>query len=167
MSIMFVWLYDVEELVYPTMSYHFTFSSHIFFVSLCSIILFYFFSDRQVLANELNIGYEDMSNQQIIKFNGVRIKNIHHLAHLIDSCKDKYLCFEFEDCYAAVLEREAVAAASSSLLRDYGIPSERSSDLLQPYVDSQEVEGDQPPDQEFGDSPVSNFEVGHDGLLWA
>lgn len=121
----------------------------------------------QVLANELNIGYEDMSNQQIIKFNGVRIKNIHHLAHLIDSCKDKYLCFEFEDCYAAVLEREAVAAASSSLLRDYGIPSERSSDLLQPYVDSQEVEGDQPPDQEFGDSPVSNFEVGHDGLLWA
>lgn len=77
------------------------------------------------------------------------------------------ICFEFEDCYAAVLEREAVAAASSSLLRDYGIPSERSSDLLQPYVDSQEVEDDQPPDQEFGDSPVSNFEVGHDGLLWA
>lgn len=113
MSIMFVWLYDVEELVYPTMSYHFAFSSQIFVVSLCSIILIYFFSDWQVLANELNIGYEDMSNQQashfnfwdwlplahyfmyvslkwyflqIIKFNGVRIKNIHHLAHLID-CK--------------------------------------------------------------------------------
>lgn len=89
------------------------------------------------------------------------------LLFFFSACKNKYLCFEFEDCYAAVLEREAVAAASSSLLRDYGIPSERSSDLLQPYVDSQEVEGDQPPDQEFGDSPVSNFEVGHDGLLWA
>nr|AIA26574.1 serine protease [Cicer arietinum] len=100
----------------------------------------------QVLANELNIGYEDMSNQQA-------------------TCKDRYLCFEFEDSYVAVLEREAVAAASSSLLRDYGIPSERSSDLLQPYVDS--LEGDQPADQEFGDCPVSNFEVGHDGLLLA
>ncbi|KAI5399240.1 protease Do-like 2, chloroplastic isoform X1 [Lathyrus oleraceus] len=121
----------------------------------------------QVLANELNIGYEDMNNQQVIKFNGVRIKNIHHLAHLIDSCKDKYLCFEFEDSYAAVLEREAVIAASSSLLRDYGIQSERSSDLLKPYVDLPEVEGDQTAEQDFGDSPVSNFEVGHDGLFWA
>ncbi|WJX13745.1 Protease Do-like 2, chloroplastic [Trifolium repens] len=120
----------------------------------------------QVLANELNIGYEDMSNMQVIKFNGVRIKNIQHLAHLIDTCKDKYLCFEFEDCYAAVLEREAVIATSSSLLEDYGIQSERSSDLLKPYVDSLEVEGDQQADQEFGDSPVSNIEVGHDGLFW-
>jgi hypothetical protein len=132
---------------------------------------------------------------QVIKFNGVRIKNIQHLAHLIDSklflypsimrsfsfamcfmvvplicsfsaCMDKYLCFEFEDCYAAVLEREAVIATSSSLLEDYGIQSERSSDLLKPYVDSLEVEGDQQADQEFGDSPVSNIEVGHDGLFW-
>ncbi|RDX69039.1 Protease Do-like 2, chloroplastic, partial [Mucuna pruriens] len=100
----------------------------------------------QVLANEVNIGYEDMSNQQA-------------------TCKDKYLRFEFEDSYVSVLEREDVAAASSSILRDYGIPSERSSDLLNPYVDS--LEGDQPADQELGDSPVSNFEIGPDGLLWA
>jgi hypothetical protein len=52
------------------------------------------------------------------------------------------------------------------LLEDYGIQSERSSDLLKPYVDSLEVEGDQQADQEFGDSPVSNIEVGHDGLFW-
>lgn len=131
---------------------------------------------------------------QVVKFNGTRIKNIHHLAHLVDckllpslsivhsfsfktwlrvvplliscsACKDKYLRFEFEDSYVAVLEREAVGAASSSILRDYGIPSERSSDLLKPFVDTLEV--DQPADQEFGDSPVSNFEIGPDGLLWA
>nr|AFK37778.1 unknown [Lotus japonicus] len=119
----------------------------------------------QVLANELNIGYEDMSNQQVVKFNGTRIKNTHHLAHLIDSCKGRYLCFEFEDSYVAVLEREAVAAASSSILTDYGIPSERSSDLLKPYVDS--LESGQPSDQEFGDTPVSNYEIGSEGLLWA
>lgn len=63
------------------------------------------------------------------------------------------------------MEREAVAAASSSMLRDYGIPSERSSDLLKPYVDS--LEGDQQADQEYGDSPISNAEIGYDGLLWA
>ncbi|XP_014513596.1 protease Do-like 2, chloroplastic isoform X1 [Vigna radiata var. radiata] len=119
----------------------------------------------QVLANEVNIGYEDMGNQQVVKFNGTRIKNIHHLAHLVDSCEDRYLRFEFEDSYVAVLEREAVAGASSSILSDYGIPSGRSSDLSKPYVDT--LEGDQPGNQEFGDSPVSNFEIGSDGLLWA
>lgn len=119
----------------------------------------------QVLANEVNIGYEDMGNQQVVKFNGTRIKNIHHLAHLVDSCEDRYLSFEFEDSYVAVLDREAVSDASSSILSDYGIPSGRSSDLSKPYVDT--PEGDQPANQEFGDSPVSNFEIGSDGLLWA
>jgi hypothetical protein len=63
------------------------------------------------------------------------------------------------------LEREAATAASSCILKDYGIPSERSSDLLEPYVD---LWGDnQAIDQDFGESPVSNLEIGVDGLLWA
>ncbi|GAU46915.1 hypothetical protein TSUD_402960 [Trifolium subterraneum] len=103
---------------------------------------------------------------QVIKFNGVQIKNIQHFAHLIDSCKEKYMCFEFEDSYTVVLEREDVIATTITLLDDYGIRSERSPDLREPYVDSLEVEGGQPADQEFGDSPVSNNEVGHDGLFW-
>ncbi|CAL0316187.1 unnamed protein product [Lupinus luteus] len=119
----------------------------------------------QVLANEVNIGYEDMNNLQVLKFNGTRIKNIQHLAHLVDSCKDRYLCFEFEDSYVAVLERKAAATASSCILTDYGIPSERSPDLLKPYVNS--LEGDPSAEKEFGDIPVSNYEIGVDGLFWA
>ncbi|RVX20892.1 Protease Do-like 2, chloroplastic [Vitis vinifera] len=102
---------------------------------------------------------------QVLKFNGTWIKNIHHLAHLIDSCKDKYLVFEFEDNYLAVLEREAAAAASPCILKDYGIPSERSSDLLKPYMDS--LGDNRSINQDFGDIPVSNLEIGSDGLLWA
>ncbi|OMO77851.1 Peptidase S1 [Corchorus capsularis] len=120
----------------------------------------------QVLANEVNIGYEDMGNQQVLRFNGTRIKNIRHLAHLVTICKDKYLAFEFEDSYVAVLEREAAMSASPRILKDYGIPSERSDDLWEPYVvDS--VEDDQAVEQDFGDSPVTNMEIGFDGLLWA
>ncbi|CAL9069315.1 unnamed protein product [Musa banksii] len=119
----------------------------------------------QVLANEVNIGYEDMGNQQVMKFNGTPIKNIRHLAHLVDTCKDKYLIFEFEDNFLAVLEREAAAAASPFVLKDYGIPCERSSDLLEPFIDL--VEDKQILNQDIGDSPVSNFEIGFDGLLWA
>ncbi|TYG39352.1 hypothetical protein ES288_D12G009800v1 [Gossypium darwinii] len=119
----------------------------------------------QVLANEVNIGYEDMSNQQVLKFNGTRIKNIRHLAHLVACCQDKYLVFEFEDNYLAVLEREAAMATSSRILKDYGIPSERSDDLLEPYVES--LGDNQAIEQDFGESPVSNLEIGFDGLLWA
>ncbi|KAG7531122.1 PDZ domain [Arabidopsis suecica] len=119
----------------------------------------------QVLANEVNIGYEDMNNQQVLKFNGIPIRNIHHLAHLIDMCKDKYLVFEFEDNYVAVLEREASNSASLCILKDYGIPSERSADLLEPYVDP--IVDTQALDQGIGDSPVSNLEIGFDGLVWA
>ncbi|KAK4418196.1 Protease Do-like 2, chloroplastic [Sesamum alatum] len=120
----------------------------------------------QVLANEVNIGYEDMSNEQVLKLNGTWIRNIHHLAHLVDSCKDKYLVFEFEDNFLVVLERESALAASESILKGYGIPSERSADLLDPYVDS--VVQNEPIDQrEFGDSPASSSEIIHDGLLWA
>ncbi|KAJ6343608.1 hypothetical protein OIU76_005366 [Salix suchowensis] len=118
----------------------------------------------QVLANEVNFGYEDMSNQQVLKLNGTQIKNIHHLAHLVDSCKNRYLVFEFEDNYLVVLEREAASACSSHILKDYGIPSERSSDLSEPYVDS--LEDNQAVDQDFGNSPVTNLEIGFEGLLW-
>ncbi|XP_024450990.1 protease Do-like 2, chloroplastic isoform X3 [Populus trichocarpa] len=119
----------------------------------------------QVLANEVNFGYEEMSNQQVLKFNGTQIKNIHHLAHLVDSCKNKYLVFEFEDNYLVVLEREAASASSFYILKDYGIPSERSSDLSEPYVDS--LKDNQAAVQDFGNSPISNLEIGFDGLLWA
>lgn len=119
----------------------------------------------QVLANEVNIGYEDISNEQVLKFNGTRIKNIYHLAHLVDCCKDKYLVFELEDNYVAVLQKEAAFAASASILRDYGIPSERSLDLLEPYTDPVE-ENQRVDEHEFGDIPISNSEFGFDGLLW-
>lgn len=68
------------------------------------MILYY----SQVFANEENIGYEeicneqasqthlnlnplilqftDMNSEQVLKLNGSWIRNIHHLAHLVD-CK--------------------------------------------------------------------------------
>ncbi|XP_058210339.1 protease Do-like 2, chloroplastic isoform X2 [Rhododendron vialii] len=119
----------------------------------------------QVLADEVNIGYESMEYMQVLKFNGTRIKNIHHLAHLVDSFKGKYLVFEFEDNYISVLERKASAAALSDILTANSISSERSPDLLEPYVDP--TGNNQAYDhQGYGDSPVSNSELGFDALIW-
>ncbi|KAF0925643.1 hypothetical protein E2562_017218 [Oryza meyeriana var. granulata] len=119
----------------------------------------------QVLAHEVNIGYEHMGNQQVIKLNGTMVKNIHHLAHLVDNCKDKFLTFEFEDDFLVVLDQEEATTASSYILKEHAIPSIRSSDLSEPYVDTeQEI---QKPNDDFGDSPVTNYEMGVDCLLWA
>ncbi|KAL6840923.1 hypothetical protein ACP4OV_029183 [Aristida adscensionis] len=119
----------------------------------------------QVLAHEVNIGYEHMGNQQVMKLNGTVIKNIHHLAHLVDTCEDKFLTFEFEDDFLVVLHREEAAAASSDILKEHAIPSVRSSDLSEPYVDiNDEI---QKASEDFGESPVTNFEMGIDCLLWA
>uniref|UniRef100_A0A0E0DM00 PDZ domain-containing protein n=2 Tax=Oryza TaxID=4527 RepID=A0A0E0DM00_9ORYZ len=102
---------------------------------------------------------------QVIKLNGTVVKNIHHLAHLVDNCKDKFLTFEFEDDFLVVLDREEATTASSDILKEHAIPSVRSSDLSEPYVDTeQEI---QKPNDDFGDSPVTNYEMGVDCLLWA
>ncbi|KAG5567654.1 hypothetical protein RHGRI_003004 [Rhododendron griersonianum] len=101
----------------------------------------------------------------VLKFNGTRIKNIHHLAHLVDSFKGEYLVFEFEDNYISVLERKASAAALSDILTANSISSERSPDLLEPYVDP--TGNNQAYDhQDYGESPVSNSEFGFDALIW-
>lgn len=85
---------------------------------------------------------------------------------IVSACKDKYLVFEFEDNFLVVLERESAQAASPSILKAYGIPSQRSPDLMEPYLDSvgQNEAADQ---REFGDSPISSSELGYEGLLWA
>ncbi|KAF3663411.1 Protease Do-like 2, chloroplastic, partial [Capsicum annuum] len=81
----------------------------------------------QVLANEVNIGYEDMSYEQ-----------------------GQFLVFEFEGNNLVVVEREEALSASASILKDYGIPKIiRSSG---PYIDSIE----QSEAANHGDSPVSN-----------
>nr|CAB3463912.1 unnamed protein product [Digitaria exilis] len=119
----------------------------------------------QVLAHEVNIGYEHMGNQQVIKLNGTAIKNIHHLAHLVDTCTDKFLTFEFEDDFLVVLHREEASAASSDILKEHAIPSIRSSDLSEPYVEANNEVLKM--SEDFGESPVTNFEMGIDCLLWA
>ncbi|KAJ3702015.1 hypothetical protein LUZ61_005720 [Rhynchospora tenuis] len=119
----------------------------------------------QVLADDVNIGYEDMGIQQVLKFNGITIKNIHHLAHLVDSCNEKYFIFEFEDNYLVVVDKEKAAEASPRILKDNGIPSGRSTDLWQPYVDLSE--DNRLLDLDIGDTPITNSEIDSEGLLWA
>ncbi len=50
----------------------------------------------QVLASDVNIGYEEIVNTQVHQVNGKPIKNLSDLTKQIEGCKDEYLRFDLE-----------------------------------------------------------------------
>ena len=54
------------------------------------------FAALQVLASEVNIGYEEIVNTQVHKVNGKAVKNLSDLTKQIENCRDEYLRFDLE-----------------------------------------------------------------------
>lgn len=50
----------------------------------------------QVLACDATLGYEDLFNTQVLKFNGNPVRNLHHLAHMTASCTDPFMRFDLD-----------------------------------------------------------------------
>ena len=50
----------------------------------------------QVLASEVDIGYEEIVNTQVHKFNGKAAKNLSDLTKQIENCRDEYFRFDLE-----------------------------------------------------------------------
>lgn len=50
----------------------------------------------KVLVADINIGYEEIVNTQVLAFNGKEVKNLKSLANMVESCRDDYLKFELE-----------------------------------------------------------------------
>lgn len=50
----------------------------------------------QVLAADVNIGYEEMVNTRVQKVNGKQIKNLKELVRLIGGCTEEFLRLDLE-----------------------------------------------------------------------
>ncbi|XP_022736863.1 protease Do-like 9 isoform X4 [Durio zibethinus] len=50
----------------------------------------------QVLVSDINIGYEDIVNTQVLAFNGKLVKNLKSLAEMVENCDDEFLKFDLE-----------------------------------------------------------------------
>jgi hypothetical protein len=50
----------------------------------------------QVLVADINIGYEDIVNTQVLAFNGTSVRNLKHLANMVENCRDQFLRFDLE-----------------------------------------------------------------------
>ncbi|KAE8721218.1 Protease Do-like 9 [Hibiscus syriacus] len=83
----------------------------------------------QVLVADINIGYEDIVNTQVLAFNGKPVKNLKSLANMVDNCNDEYLRFDLEYQQMVVLNTKAAKAATLDILTTHCISSPMSDDL--------------------------------------
>ncbi|KAL2321871.1 hypothetical protein Fmac_026250 [Flemingia macrophylla] len=83
----------------------------------------------QVLVADINIGYEDIVNTQVVAFNGKPVKNLKSLASMVESCNDEYLKFDLDYDQIVVLRTKTAKAATLDILTTHCIPSAMSDDL--------------------------------------
>ncbi|KAM7278126.1 hypothetical protein ACFE04_005260 [Oxalis oulophora] len=83
----------------------------------------------QVLVADINIGYEEIVNTQVLAFNGKPVKNLKSLADMVENCGDEYMKFDLDYDQIVVLKTETAKAATSDILSTHCIPSAMSDDL--------------------------------------
>lgn len=49
-----------------------------------------------MLACDATLGYEDLFNTQVLKFNETPVRNLRHLAQLATACSDPFMRFDLE-----------------------------------------------------------------------
>ncbi|XP_058184885.1 protease Do-like 9 isoform X1 [Rhododendron vialii] len=84
----------------------------------------------QVLAANINVGYEEIVNTQVLAFNGKPVKNLKSLASMVESCDEEFLKFDLEYQQIVILRTETAKAATLDILKTYCIPSAMSDDLM-------------------------------------
>lgn len=98
----------------------------------------------QVLASDVNIGYEEIVNTQVHQVNGKPVKNLSDLTKRVEGCRDQYIRFDLEYNQIVILEREAAHAATKDIMTVHCIPKDRSADLLPDSTAVQTVHGHVP-----------------------
>lgn len=63
-------------------------------------------------------------------FNGTQIRNLRHLAQLVDTCTDDFMRFELDYCSLVVIETKVARSVTAKILGDNCVPADRSQDLM-------------------------------------
>lgn len=80
----------------------------------------------QVLAHHDNLGYEDLTDLRLLKFNGQPVRSLRHLNELISTSNGDFFTFEFapeDGGRMIVLERENNELATKEVCREHSIGS--------------------------------------------
>ncbi|GAX82217.1 hypothetical protein CEUSTIGMA_g9645.t1 [Chlamydomonas eustigma] len=83
----------------------------------------------QVLACDATLGYEDIYSVQLLRFNGQPVKNLRHLAEMVQGCKEKYCRFDLEFNELVIIETEKIQHATWDVMLSHSVPNAMSADL--------------------------------------
>jgi S1-C subfamily serine protease len=82
-----------------------------------------------VLADELNVGYQERESEVVRSVNGETISSIQDLVRAFEENRGQYHILRDEEDYMIVLDREKVDREGPGILKRYRISRDRSSDL--------------------------------------
>jgi S1-C subfamily serine protease len=100
----------------------------------------------QVLAADVNVGYEEMCNTEVKEVNGIKINNMRDLVAAVENTTNatnasdgnttnasgsdgSFLRFDLEYNQMVIMDRKEAKDATASILEQHCIPSDRSVDL--------------------------------------
>lgn len=81
--------------------------------------------------DEINTGYERLSELQVKKVNGVEILNLKHLRRIVETCGEENVRFDLDEERVIVLNFNMAKVATSRIMKRHRIPSAVSNDLLE------------------------------------
>lgn len=84
----------------------------------------------QVLAADINTGYQDTGNIQVLRVNGTPVHNLAHLAQLVTACTAPFVRFELEWHKVVVIDHAKATKLTDEILRQNAIPAAYSKGLL-------------------------------------
>ncbi|MDD3127378.1 MAG: serine protease [Candidatus Izemoplasmatales bacterium] len=83
----------------------------------------------EVLADDVNMGYQQITYISVDSINGVKVKNLKHLIELIENSKERFIDIKLENKGRVVMELSKMKEATPRILERYRIPTDRSNDL--------------------------------------
>lgn len=88
----------------------------------------------QVLMDDINTGYERLSELQVKKVNDVEVENLKHLCQLVEECEKENIRFDLDDERVIILNYRLAKIATSRILKRHRIPCAMSNDLIEEKV---------------------------------
>lgn len=86
-----------------------------------------------VLPDDINVGYHDISNEVVSNVNGKEFKSFHEFVSLLNQMKnnEKYTILETEHDTKLILNNENIDRINTEIIKRNNIPSQFSSDVSQ------------------------------------